>query len=472
MKLGKPSTILFINPWIYDFAAYDFWAKPIGFLYLASILRKNDYDIRYIDCLNSNHSTLKAISGITPPLRRIEGRGKFLKTKIEKPEPLKFILRHYSRYGIPVELFMEELAKIPPPVAILITSTMTYWYPGVFDAIKMAKKVFPHTPVILGGIYATLCHAHAKKYSGADVFVSGPGELEVVRLISSLTGNTITYLPDQKNLDSFPYPAFDLVDTLHYVCILTSRGCPYRCHYCASHMLRPAYSSRDPMAVADEIAFWREQYGMVNIAFFDDALFFQPEKHFIPLMNELMRRRIHCCFHAPNGINIRGMTEEIAHLMFHGGFKTIRFGLETANEGQMEKTGGKTTRKEFVEALRLIKKAGFSENDIGVYLLAGLPEQRAEEVEESIRFVKNCGARPFLAEYSPIPGTTLWEKAVKTSPFDLMHEPLFHNNSILPCQWEGLTHQDLVRLKQLLKQPSRSSTLSDNSHPPGDCKCR
>ena len=118
----------------------------------------------------------------------------------------------------------------------------------------------------------------------------------------------------------------------------------------------------------------------------------------------------------------------------------------------MKKTGGKTTRAEFIQAVRSLKKAGFSkEEEIGVYLLAGLPGQRAEEVEESIAFVRDCGARPYLAEYSPIPGTVLWEEAIKTSRFDLVNEPLFHNNSIFPCEWEGFTRKNLERLKRITR---------------------
>jgi hypothetical protein len=61
--------ILLINPWIYDFAAYDFWAKPLGFLYLAALLRKNGFFIHYIDCLRPD----PALS-----LRRNEsGKGNF-----------------------------------------------------------------------------------------------------------------------------------------------------------------------------------------------------------------------------------------------------------------------------------------------------------------------------------------------------------------------------------------------------------
>ena len=51
----KSSNLLLINPWIYDFAAYDFWAKPLGFLYVAALLRKNGFSIHYIDCLCSDH---------------------------------------------------------------------------------------------------------------------------------------------------------------------------------------------------------------------------------------------------------------------------------------------------------------------------------------------------------------------------------------------------------------------------------
>jgi len=439
--------ILLINPWIYDFAAYDFWAKPIGFLYLAALLRHNGFSLHYIDCLCTDRHFSPALS-----LQRKEsGQGKFLKTKIEKPESLKAINRNYSRYGIPSEVFQDLLLRLPQPDVILITSMMTYWYPGAFEVIKHVKRIFPKTPIILGGIYATLCTEHAKANSGADVVISGHGEIEVLKFVSSGAGNDITFTPNLKNLDSLPYPAFDLYNHLSYICILTSRGCPYRCVYCASHLLNHPYTSRDPIAVADEIELWWKCQGVTNFVFYDDALLFEPETRLIPLMKEIIRRGIPVNFHTPNGIHIRGMTDEIARLMFLSRFKTIRFGLETANENLMKKTGGKTTQAEFIQAITYLKKAGFSKEEIGVYLLTGLPGQRAEEVEESIAFVRDCGARPYLAEYSPIPGTVLWEEAIKTSRFDLANEPLFHNNSIFPCEWEGFTQKDLERLKRLIR---------------------
>ena len=80
--------------------------------------------------------------------------------------------------------------------------------------------------------------------------------------------------------------------------------------------------------------------------------------------------------------------------------------------------------------------------------MVGLPGQRVGEAEESIAFVQETGARPILVEYSPIPHTSLFERAKQVSQFDLENEPLYQNNSILPCQWEGFTMADYRRLKE------------------------
>ncbi|MCX8011540.1 MAG: radical SAM protein, partial [Desulfobacterota bacterium] len=234
-----------------------------------------------------------------------------------------------------------------------------------------------------------------------------------------------------------------------YVCILTSRGCPYRCSYCASFQIYPQFTFREFLTIVEEIEFWQEKYGVINFAFYDDALLFEPKKRIIPFLKEIIRRKIKANFHTPNGMHLREINEEIAQLMVEAGFKTIRFGLETADEELMKKTGGKITRKEFIKGINCLHRAGFSPEQIGIYLLAGLPKQKAQEVEDSIHFVKDCGAIPYLAEYSPIPGTALWEEAVKNSRFDLINEPLFHNNSVFPCEWESFSRLELEKLKRL-----------------------
>ncbi len=429
--------ILLINPWITDFAAYNFWVKPLGLLRMGSLLKMNGFRITLIDCLDYLVKT------------RGYGDGNFLKTKIRKPVPLKSIPRNYCRYGIPEEMLLKRLSLLEEPDLICASSGMTYWYPGVFEVVEITKKFFKNTPVILGGIYATLCPEHAKRHSGVDIVYNGIGELEALKLISDLTSFELrTPNPELQTA----YPAFDLYRQLNYVSMATSRGCPLKCTYCASPFLTRGFSRRGPYEVVDEIEYWMDKYEVNDIAFYDDAILIDPSKHIVPILKEIIERRIHCNFHTPNALHIREIDEEVGRLLFRAGFKTIRLGFETSNETLQLETGGKVDNQEFKRAIKHLSGAGYSDEEIGVYVMAGLPEQRVGEVEESIAFVKEAGAKPLLVEYSPIPHTPLFEKAKKMSPFDLEHEPLYHNNSILPCQWDGFTIADLRRLKEELRR--------------------
>jgi len=250
----------------------------------------------------------------------------------------------------------------------------------------------------------------------------------------------------------WPYPAFDLYPRLAYVCLLTRCGCPFSCTYCAVPNLMKVFESRPAGQVVEEIVHWRESLGVNDFAFYDDALLIDPAGHIIQILEEVIRRRIRCNFHTPNALHIKMIEQEVADLLYRGGFKTIRLGLETSNEQAQMETGGKVNNQEFQRAVQNLKKAGYAGEEIGVYLMAGLPGQRVEEVEESIAFVKETGAKPILVEYSPIPGTPMFEKAKQVSSFDIENEPLFHNNSILPCQWERFTWRDFRRLKESLRR--------------------
>ncbi len=188
--------VLLVNPWITDFAAYNFWIKPLGLLGIGSLLRTHGFRISFIDCIDYSIKT------------KGYGDGKFLKTKIEKPLPLKSIPKNYSQYGIPEEILLKRLSLPEEPDLICVSSGMTYWYPGVFKAIEIAKKIFKNVPVILGGIYATLCYEHAKTYSGADIVFQGKGEAEILKIVSDLT-NFELRTPDFE-LRTNPYPVFDL----------------------------------------------------------------------------------------------------------------------------------------------------------------------------------------------------------------------------------------------------------------------
>ena len=443
MKYDTPH-ILLVSPWIHDFAAYDFWAKPMGLLYLASILQSHEFNISYIDCLDRFHPKAPQ----TDPYARY-GRGPYIKTRIPKPSGLKDIPRNFTRYGIKKKWFMEDLLSIPKPDLVLMTSMMTYWYPGVQETIDVIKEIFPDVTIVLGGIYASLCHEHAQNYSGAHRIETGPGEEYILKLAGDYTGFPVTAKFDPAVLDTYPYPAFHLQRKTIYIPLLTSKGCPFACKYCAAHFLNPKRMARNSESVVEEIKYWHEKYRVEDFVFYDDALLVDAEKHAVPMFESIIKAGLKVRFHTPNAVHVREISRQTARLMFQAGFKTVRLGLETAAFNMRNELDVKVTAAEFERAVTYLKEAGFKKKLIGAYLLTGLPGQEMRSIEDSIKTVRQNQVTPILAHYSPIPHTALWSSAVASSRYDLESDPVFTNNAIFPCRDERFSWQTISHLKKL-----------------------
>jgi radical SAM superfamily enzyme YgiQ (UPF0313 family) len=440
--------ILLINPYIWDFTAFDLWAKPLGLLYLAGTLRANGYEVHLLDCLDSH---FKGIETLTPqPPRKAFGTGKYRRQRLPKPPALKDIPKYYYRYGVPPTLFMAALKELPRLEAVLITSSMTYWYGGIRETADLIRSVFPDVPIILGGIYATLMPDHARVQVQPDYLITDAVEGTILKLLASLTGKAPPVIPAPQDPDSYPRPAFDLYPILDYVCLLTSRGCPFSCPYCASSLLQPHFSQRSVEGVVDEILYWHQAKGVLDFAFYDDALMIGFEDHLGPILETLLKKNIAVRFHTPNALHVREITPKRAKLLFKAGFKTLRLGLETTNWDRQKVWGGKMNQEDLHRAVKALRKAEFKDNRIEAYLLAGLPGQPLSEVEQTIQEVKSLGIHPRLAEYSPLPQTTLWDEACQVSRFPLTEEPLFHNNSLWPCL-NPFTWERVQKLKDALR---------------------
>jgi radical SAM superfamily enzyme YgiQ (UPF0313 family) len=440
-----PSLIL-INPWIYDFAAYDMWSKPLGLLILASMLRRKGFDVRLIDCMDIHDPGLASHPGIKSPVRRTYGTGKFPRERIPTPAPLSRFNRPYHRYGLPPDLIEEKLKHVPEPAAVLVTSMMTYWYPAVKDLIQLIRKVHPGVPVILGGIYATLCSEHASSVCGADIVVPGRDPNDVTRALLTFGIEP----PEAESSMEHPYPAFDMLRKIDYICLLTTRGCPFSCHYCASSFLQPGFSTSNPTEVVEEIQYWHKHHSVEDFAFYDDALLVNSTVHVEPMLEEILRRNLKVRFHTPNALHAAAVTKELARLMRRAGFRTIRLGLETSDFSFRANLDNKMQSGDIERAAACFSEAGFHAHELGAYILAGLPGQTPSSVKDTIILAGRLGFMPFLAEYSPLPHTALWEKAIACAGDEIRTEPLLQNNTVLPC-WEA-HRRDMPLLKKLVKE--------------------
>ncbi|MGZ5497123.1 MAG: B12-binding domain-containing radical SAM protein [Candidatus Aminicenantales bacterium] len=439
--MGQAKDILLINPWIYDFAAYDFWMKPLGLLYAASLVRRfTPHRVTFDDCLDRFHPGLAG-----HPAGKPDGRGPFPKEQIPKPDVVRGVPRRFSRYGLPMALFDEELALVPRPDAVLVTSGMTYWYPGVQAVVDRVRRKFGHVPIILGGIYATLCTGHARADSGADLVVPGPAEEGLLPALAEVLGDAAMGASDTSAPDPLPPPAFDLLRDRSWLPVLTSGGCPLRCTYCASRLLSAGFKQRPHAAVLAEIIDGHARFGTRHFAFYDDALLSGKRAHAWPLFEGLAAGPS-LALHAPNGLHLREIDAVTARLMRAAGLKSLYLSMESTDADLMRERGPKASPADLENALRELEAAGYDRSAVGVYLITGLPGQSASGVAESIRFVRGLGAVPRLAHFSPIPGTEEWASLVRAGILDDAADPLLHNKTAFAYLKSGLPPDELHAL--------------------------
>ncbi len=436
------ANILCIQPPVYDFALYDLFFKPYGLLRIAGWLQQQGFSVEFINGLDYNDSETVAACGVTR--RKANGTGKFHKHKASLPEGIQPISRYYSRYGVLPEVFARQIAWSKPDM-VLITSQMTYWYQGVVEAVQAVRRAHPTVPVVVGGVYATLMPEHCQKVTGADEVVVGDGIQQLPRLLEKyrLTGSG-----ERGKADAF-YGLYGGPGIWADAGVVRLNvGCPYRCTYCASGIIEPRFVPGDAHRVWEQMYEMYLRFGTVNFAFYDDALLVNKEDLFLPLLEHIIRSEIPLHFYTPNAVHMHYIDFETARLMKTAGFKEVRLGYESADESFHRSQDGKYTPDEVPIAIQALKKAGFHPRSIILYVLAGLPKQYASEVEDTLSVVNPYGVKVSIAEYSPVPQTALWEQSVAAARFPIEEEPLYHNNTFFPMEWEGFSRSDLERLKR------------------------
>lgn len=448
---------LLINPWIYDFAAYDLWSKPLGLLTLGAHLRAQGAGIDLLDCLDRYHPALEPLITPSPDDHR-HGSGVYHAEEIPKPPVFAKIPRRYKRYGLPYAVVAGVLEKTPRPDVVLLTSGMTYWYPAVQDMIALIRRIFPGVAVLLGGNYANLAHEHALRASGADLVFRGTDPGKAAAAVEAAVDERLPLPPPAAPL----LPAYDLYRHLPYVTLKTSHGCPFKCSYCAWHLVDPAFSRQEPAFVVEGIAHFHRRRGVEDFAFYDDALLWKADEHFLRIAEGVAREGIKARFHTPNGLHNRFLSPAVARAMKRTGFVYPRLAWETISRQRQLETGNKTTDEEFYHALENLLGAGYRREEVGANILIGLPDQSPGEIEGSIRAAAAAGVHIHLEEYSPVPGTPEYLRAGLAQDAD----PLLHNNSAFPLI-DPAGYRAIQRLKRMAHDHNAGSRASLRSRGDG-----
>ena len=439
--------VLLVNPYIYDFTAYDLWLRPLGLLYIASILKKyTDCELYWLDTLDRFQEN--AFLPGDPALKRshADGSGKYHREILKKTGIYQDVPRNYSRYGIPLETFKEKLDQIPQVDMILLTSMMTYWIDGVKITFNTIKEKFPSAKVVIGGILPTLVPIDQLKNDiSADYFIKGYGESRILEILKENNGNVFPY-PDFSDIDNIPFPAVEFLSSRDSLPLMTSRGCPYRCTYCASDILNKKFLQRRPEKIMEEIHYMHDIYGTKHFVIFDDALLINKHKRFLKVFREV-KDTLKVNFHTPNGLHVGEIDRETAEIFFESGFKTLRLSFESTSEEILSKSSNKVTIGQMVRAVENLEAAGYERKSIGVYLLFGLHSQKVKEVEGALDFVKDLGVTPHLAYFSPVPGTkdflNLQKSGILSTPVNLYET----NKIFFVYNKSGFSHDEIKQIK-------------------------
>ena len=444
-KSTKPRLLLFQPP-IYDFALFDLFLKPYGLLRLGRWFEESGYEVFFLNGLD--YSDFETNSLLGKPRRVSNGTGKFPRMRARLPTGVESD-RYLGRYGVLPEVLRRKIRNFKPDL-IFITSGMTYWYKGVVEAVQISKEIFPNIPVLVGGIYANLMPDHCRITTGADYVV---------------TGNISNALKEILESHSLPFPVGNIPSSplmLDEVwtdagVIRLNEGCPFHCDYCASDLLCSNFLQGSSEIAFESLMEMHGRFGTSNFAFYDDALLVNSSKSIKPFLEMVIKKNLPVKFYLPNAVHLQFLDKETASLMKRAGFQEIRLGYESSSRDFHADYDDKFPKDDLFRVVETLKEAGFSKTSITAYVLGGLPHQPWRDVERSIKTASTSGIRVSLAEYSPVPQTPLWQKSMELCSFPLDKEPLFHNNSFFPMQWDGYTVENMKYLKNIARELNKKN---------------
>ncbi len=288
---------------------------------------------------------------------------------------------------------------------------ITVFTPTAKKAYQLADQ-FRKTgkKVMLGGPHVSILPKEALKH--ADKVIVGEGEESILKVFSSKKKTIQSSLIE--DIDSIPFPdwrglpleKYTAPTRRHsYLKVMTSRGCPWNCVYCFKGVFGRQYRMRSAENVADEIQHLQSEYAAKEIAFIDDN-FSQNRARTIEICRELIQRRIQVEWTCPNGVRVDTLDLPLLKLMKKAGCYQLSFGIESGNQGVLDKIGKGIKLKQVENTVRWAKQAGIE--TIGFFMI-GLPFDSEKTMQQTIDFAKSLPLD--LVQFTvtvPYPGTELY----------------------------------------------------------------
>lgn len=300
---------------------------------------------------------------------------------------------------------------------------------AAFEMIAMAKS---------RGIKVAVCSSdstdHAEEYlnKGADYVILGEGEETLLELLNSDTPNEVLGVVCFENgqvkanakrsvlkeLDKLPMAAWDLVDIEPYrkiwkdnhgyfsLNIATTRGCPYKCNWCAKPIYGNRYNSRSPQRVADEIQYLIENFQPDYYWMCDDIFGLKPG-WVQTFSEELKNRNLSIKFKIQSRVDLL-LRDDTIDALVDAGLDEVWLGAESGSQKILDAMDKGTQVSQIYEATERLKSKGVK---VGFFIQFGYLGETEADIKKTLDLVKTALPDSIGVSVSyPLPGTKFYEK--------------------------------------------------------------
>lgn len=388
------------------------------------------------------------------PAIRTEQFGRF--ASLLEPMPcvgIAYVATFLARAGHDVRVYDDFALRGGPPAILkeierfrpdaFGVSVLTPVATDVQRLLREVKDRWPAIRAFAGNIHADL---FPEEFADTcDAVVHGEGEQAAVELLAAWgegrTGQGIAGVtaigggkldrgparPLAHDLDAFPFPDWGLLPYQRYsllplgtiarpiVAVAATRGCPFRCTYCALENQGKVYRKRSVANVVDEIERDVRRYGVRQIGFMD-PIFPMGRRHAEGFAREMIRRGLHEKVVWLSELRTDVVDREALVWMHRSGCRRLVFGIESGDDALLAGVDKRNTAARSRETIRWCREIGIT--TVGLFMI-GLPDETPRQTQATIDYA--CSLDLDFAKFAitvPFPGSELYAKMAREGKLD------------------------------------------------------
>ncbi len=367
------------------------------------------------------------------------------------------------------ETLLDDVIGAEPDILMISAFTSDVFI--LKSEITRMRRTLPDIPFFLGGPHSSSVGVAAfDDFPEVDAVFLGESEetiIEVLESPNSLPAKGVIFRGDIhpaepafiQDLSTLPVPAWHLappdlyrglpngvvLKKLPYAPIITSRGCPYLCTFCAGFRVTGRRIRRRPLEhVWKEIELLVNDFGVREIHIEDDN-FTLDRNYAKEFCREAIERNLPTLFSTPNGIRLDSLDDELLDLMKEAGWYVIHCGIESGSDEILKRTKKATTTTKIQEKIDLIHRHGLP---VAGYFILGIPGETCADIEKTILFAVDSGIEwAQFASFLPIPGSEDGDNYLKDHDLASDGWKAFHNTEC-PAPPAGITQAHLNKLQK------------------------